>query len=135
LEVICLYNIPIRVKNLINKSGYCSPYKIAKQLKIEIIVTKVPRRAHGFWRRILKRKIIFVDDRLKKEWEINAVICHEIAHIILHPDYKNYCVPGSQIFFADSRKENEADQFAAELLTYSDLDKVYVLDFLRNGWK
>lgn len=128
-----MYNIPLRVKNLMNKHGSCDIYRILDDLKIAIICTKVPHRAHGFWRRILRRKIIFIDEELTEEWQIRAVLCHELGHILLHPGYKSFCLAG-RTFFANSKKENEADEFAAELLIHT-VDKSYVLDFLKNGWK
>jgi Zn-dependent peptidase ImmA (M78 family) len=128
-----MFNIPVRVRRLINKYGSCDPHKIAKCLRIEIIVTKFPKRAHGFWRRILKRKIIFIDQTLTEEWQEKAVVAHEIAHIILHPGYVSYCMAG-RTYYSNARKEDEADEFAAELLSYSfDMDRSNIVYFLENG--
>ncbi|MBP2644357.1 MAG: hypothetical protein H6Q67_2244 [Firmicutes bacterium] len=128
-------NIPLRIRNLIARHDTANPYRIAKELKIEIIFTKTPSRVHGFWRRILRRKIIYIDETLSEDWQIKAVISHEIGHILLHPKYAYYCM-SERTYLANSRKEDEADRFSAELLSYCcSLEKEYVLDFLKNSWK
>lgn len=132
-----MYNIPLRVRNLIKRHDTSDPVSIAASLNIAIIYGNTPNRVNGFWKRILRRKYIGLDHRLSQaeDWQKKAVIAHEIAHILLHPSYKSYCMAGRSVY-ANSAKEDEADQFAAELLSYScDIDKSYVIDFLQNSWK
>jgi Zn-dependent peptidase ImmA (M78 family) len=131
-----VFNIPLRVRNLIKKHSTCDPLRLAKIMNITIMYGQTPHKANGFWRRILRRKYIGINENLEVEWQVQAVTAHEIAHIVLHPDYKSYSIAGRS-FFSDSRKENEADEFAAELISYAydALPKEYVLDFLKNGWK
>lgn len=86
------------------------------------------------WRRILRRKYLIVNERLN-EWQQRAVICHELAHFRCHKGYKSYSASG-RTFFSSTRKENEANEYAADLMEYScDIEREYIIDFLENGWK
>jgi Zn-dependent peptidase ImmA (M78 family) len=131
-----VFNIPLRVRNLIKKHSTCDPLRLAKIMNVTIMYGQTPHKANGFWRRILRRKYIGLNEKSGVEWQVQAVTAHEIAHIILHPGYKNYSISGRS-FFADSRKESEADEFAAELISYAydEISKEQVLDFLKNSWK
>lgn len=130
-----MLNISLRVRNIIKKFNTSDPYKIAKHLKVEIITTNVPQRVHGFWRRILRKKIIFIDKKLTEEWQIKAVICHEIGHIILHPQYKSYCMAG-RTYYSCTKREDEANRFSAALfMCETDTERQCILDFLENGYK
>ena len=127
-------NIPLRVKNLIKKCDTSDPYRIAKELNIEIVFCDTPEKINGMWRRILRRKYIVISERLT-EWQRKAVVGHELAHFRCHPGYKNFCMSG-RTFFSCQQKENEANEYAVELLSYScDIDRAYIKDFLENGWK
>lgn len=129
-----MINIRLRVKNLIRRHGTCNLYQIAREMNITVIFKQTPYGVNGFWRRVLRRKYICINKDLK-EWQKAAVLGHELAHILFHPQYINYCMAGRS-FFADRHKEDQADDFAAELLSYSsDLDKAYIVDFLKNGYK
>lgn len=129
-----MFNIPLRVRNLIKKHGTSDLFLIASYLKITVIYRKTPNLINGFWKRVLKRKYIAINENLSEGWQIKAVIAHEIAHILLHPGYKSFCMAG-RTFYANTRKEDEADQLAAELLSYSyDMDKSHILSFLKDGW-
>lgn len=130
-----MVNIPLRARNLIRKLDTTDPYLIAKELRISIIETKVPSHIQGFWRRILRRKIIFIDQSISEYWQIKAVIAHELGHILLHPQYKSYCMAGRS-YYVSTKREKEANAFAIELLSYSsDIEKQYINDFLENGYK
>ena len=127
-------NIPLRVRNLIKKHDTCDPYLIAKEMNITILLAQTPSKVNGFWRRILRRKYICINEELC-EWQQKAVLCHELGHILLHPGYKNYCMAG-RTYVVSQRHEDEADIFALECFShFSDLDRQYIDDFLKNGWK
>ena len=127
-------NIPLRVRNLVKRLDSSDPIMIAKKLNITIIYGKTPEKVNGFWRRILRRKYIGVNEDITEEWEQKAVIAHELGHIFLHPGYASYCIAG-RTYLSNSHKEGEADQFSAELLSFHcNVEKEYILDFLKNGW-
>lgn len=127
-------NIPLRVKNLIKKYDTADPYRIAKELKIEVKFCDTPNGINGMWRRLLQKKYIVINENLN-EWQRKAVLAHELAHFRCHHNYVNYCMAG-RTFFSSTRKENEANEYSIELLSYScDVDKKYIIEFLETGWK
>jgi Zn-dependent peptidase ImmA (M78 family) len=127
-------NIPLRVKNLIKKYDTCDPYRIAKDLNIEVVFHDTPNGINGMWRRVLKRKYIVINKKIN-EWQRKAVLGHELAHFRCHRGYVSYCMAG-RTFFSKTSKENEANEYAAELMTYSsDIEKEYIIEFLEHGWK
>lgn len=129
-----MFNLKLRAKNLVKKYGTSNPYAIAKELKFEVLFCDMPEKVNGMWRRILRRKYIFIDEKLD-EWQKQAVLCHELGRFLLHKGYASYNMAG-RTFFLCTRKENEANQFASILMNYhSDIDQKYIIDFLENGYK
>lgn len=126
-------NVPVRVRHLVEKYGTTDPYRLAKDLHCEIIVGDMPSRTNGMWRRILRRKYIFINERLSS-WQQAAVLCHELGHIVCHPTYYAFSTHGMS--FSSSRKEQEANHFASVLMSYRyPPSEYYVKDFLERGWK
>ena len=124
--MIFMLNLKLRAKNLVKKYGTSDPYYIARELKFEIVFCDMPYKINGMWRRILRRKYIFIDENLN-EWQKKAVLCHK--------GYSSYNIAG-RTFFQNTRKENEANEFSAELMSYSsDVDKRYIIQFLELGHK
>ena len=114
------YNIPLRVRNLVKKYGTANPVFIARMLNIHIRYVDTPAQVNGFWLKILRRKFIFVNANLA-EWQSNAVVAHELAHIILHPHYRLFSLEGRS-YYSKTSREDEANRFSAELLQYMDVD-------------
>jgi Zn-dependent peptidase ImmA (M78 family) len=128
------YNIPLRVRNLINKVGSTDPYDIADYLGIKIKTVDTPSYVNGFWQQILTHKFIFINQNLC-EWQRKAVIGHELGHIILHPEYSYFCM-NRRTYYCSQRHENEADYFSIELCSYSmDIEANFIELFLKDGWK
>lgn len=129
------FNIPLRIRNLIKRASSNDPYDIAKFLGVHIRIVDKPPHINGFWKRILRRKFIFVSDRLD-EWQQKAVIGHEIGHILLHPQYKYFCQNG-RTYYCSQKHEDEANNFSVELLKYNitDISCDVILKFLQEGWK
>lgn len=129
------YNYNQRIKNLIRKFDTANPELIAQNLKINVRYVDTPNNINGFWKRILRRKFIFVNERLE-EWQRMAVIAHELGHILLHPTYRYFCAEGRS-YFAVTKHENEADLFSVELMNvlYPNIDSNFVDLFLKQGWK
>lgn len=75
------YNYKLRVKHLVEKAGSSNPAVIAKMLGINIRYVDTPNNINGFWKRILRRKFIFVNERLD-EWQRKADGKEEIDDII-----------------------------------------------------
>ncbi|WP_196603791.1 ImmA/IrrE family metallo-endopeptidase [Pectinatus haikarae] len=111
-----MFNIPIRVKNLIRKYDTSSPYELAKYLNITIYEYDLPPELRGFCVRVLRRKMIFLSQSMT-EIEKTIVLCHELGHIRLHSEY-GYHFSANTIYFVKSRCEAEANLYAAYLLSY-----------------
>lgn len=110
-------NLPLRVKNLINRHGTSSPYQIADDLGVTVVPTKLPARTYGFWQRLLRRKYIFVNEALPDDLQ-RFVVAHELGHIILHHNYAYYYME-NRTYYADATKEEQADEFARLLVDAS----------------
>lgn len=127
-------NIPVRVRHLVERECTSDPARIAKSLKCRVLYCDLPRHVNGMWRRILRRKYIFVNSAITEEWQQKAIIAHELGHIILHPTYRAYSING--ISFQSSHREDEANEFASLLMNYGyPADEYYTLQFLENGWR
>lgn len=126
------FNIPTRIKHLIAKCGTADPLVIAQMYGIIVHFEDTPQTINGFWFRILKRKFIICNHSLE-HWQKQAVVAHELGHILLHPHYRHYSSGNS--CYACTRHENEANAFASELLHHLDIDPVFTLAFLEEGWK
>lgn len=121
-----MLNIKLRVKNLVRKYDTTDPYSIAKALNIEVCFMELPTRINGMWRRVLRRKYIVINSSLS-EWQKKVVLCHK--------GYYSYNIAG-RTFYLCTRKENEANEFSSELMSYSsDIDKRYIIQFLELGHK
>lgn len=126
-------NIPLRVKNLVNRHDTSDPFRIAKELNCVIIYANLPATVNGYWKRILRRRAIFINENLP-EWQQTAVLCHELGHIVCHPGYAAFSMRNTS--YSSTRIEDEADEFAKCLMSYRyDLDEYYVSRFLAESWR
>lgn len=66
-------NIPLRVRNLVRRYATTDPYRIAKDMRCEVMLAPLPDHINGMWRRILRRKYIFINDRPVESGEIAVV--------------------------------------------------------------
>ena len=125
-----LNNIPLRARNLIRRHGTTDPYRIARELGFDVMLLPLPNEINGLWRRILRRKYIVINDALE-EWQQTAVLCHELGHYLMHRGYTSYAMAG-RTFFSKTRYENEANRFAAAMMTQlsDDHDEDTILRFL-----
>lgn len=113
-----MYNIRLRVANLIKKYDTCDPYRLAKYLKIDVYVLELPKSIRGFFVRPLKRKVIVLNANMS-ETEKLVALCHELGHVRLHKGYG--MLMGRYI--RNTKQESEANEFALHLLSYSrDID-------------
>lgn len=125
-------NIPLRVRNLVEKYDTSDPYQLAKELNCLVYFADLPTTVNGFWKRVLRRRIIVINENLS-EWKQAAVLCHELGHVVLHRGYVAFFA--RNISFSSSRMEREADEFAERLMLYRyDLDEYYVRQFLSESW-
>ena len=110
-------NMKLRVKNLIEKYNTSNPYILCEKLNIEIRYFYY-EGIKGFFRRILKRKYIVINEKLD-EYSKLVVLCHELGHAIYHSS-KNKLLMKINFFNYNPELENEANEFAAELMKYQE---------------
>nr|DAT17897.1 MAG TPA: IrrE protein [Caudoviricetes sp.] len=110
-------NMKLRVKNLVEKYNTSNPYTLCEKLNIEIRYFYY-EGIKGFFRRILKRKYIVINEKLD-EYSKLVVLCHELGHAIYHSS-KNKLLMKINFFNYNSELENEANEFAAELMKYQE---------------
>lgn len=110
-------NMKLRVKNLVEKYNTSNPYILCEKLNIEIRYFYY-EGIKGFFRRILKRKYIVINEKLD-EYSKLVVLCHELGHAIYHSS-KNKLLMKINFFNYNSELENEANEFAAELMKYQE---------------
>lgn len=126
-------NIPLRVRNLVQRHGTSDPFRLAKELNCLVYFIDLPPNVNGFWKRVLQRRTIAINENLP-EWQQAAVLCHEIGHVVCHPGYVAFSM--RNLSFSCSRIEYEADEFAKCLMAYRyDLDEYYVSQFLAESWQ
>ena len=126
-------NIPLRVRNLVNRHDTSDPYRIAKELNCSVYFLDLPPTVNGFWKRTLRRRTIAINKNLP-EWQQAAVLCHELGHIVCHGRYTAFSM--RNVSYSNTRIEREADEFATYLMAYRyNLDEYYVSQFLSEGWR
>lgn len=110
-------NMKLRVRNLIEKYNTSNPYVLCERLGIEIKYVYY-KDVKGFFSRVLRRKYIVINEKLD-EYSQLVVLCHELGHAILHHSKK---IGFMKINFLNytSELENEANEFAAELMKYQE---------------
>lgn len=100
------------VENLKKKYNTDCPYELARELGIVLIIEPLGKPL-GMYKYINRNKVIWLNSFLEED-ERRYVLAHEIGHSILHP--KSYCFFSNVKSINTSKKEHEANLFAAELL-------------------
>ena len=107
-------NIKRRVNNLIKKHSTRNPFKIAKDLNINIIYEDLGG-IKGYFKNILGNKFIVINSNLDEFSQL--VICsHELGHCLLHTTKGIKFMKENTLLFNSSKIETQANIFAAELL-------------------
>lgn len=120
-----MINFKIRVRNLVRKYNTRDPYKIAKELKIEIYEKYMSKdMPKGLFKKILRKKFIVINlTRIKNEQDKEFAVSHELGHAIFHSSDVAFFLH-DHTFYQRGRFEIEANKFAAELLIdEKDIDK------------
>lgn len=116
-------NVEKEVKKLINTFQTRNPFKIAKYLKINIIYGDYGN-TKGFYKKILKRKFIFLNNNLTS-FEKKVVCAHELAHSILHCNNNLQFLIDHTNILKRGALEKEANDFVKFLLFEEEyLDKI-----------
>lgn len=119
------------VNRLIKRCGTRDPYKVAKELGINIIYRNFVKQ-HGAYKVISKNRFIFLQNGMSPVLE-QMVVWHEIGHDVLH---RNEAVAAGgfkefNIFnMRNNRMEYEANVFAAQASLPNDT----ILEYIRQGY-
>lgn len=111
------------VMDLTNQHQSLNPFKIADNLKINVLLLNLHYEIQGFYRYEQRNKYIVINNNLS-EVEQRFVCAHELGHAVLHPRSNTPFLRDSTFFSVD-RLEVEANTFAVELLLPDDLIKGY----------
>lgn len=111
-------NIKLRVLNLIARHRTRNPFKLARLLNIEIVYEDLGE-IRGFFKKILRRKFIFINNKLS-EFDQKLVCAHELGHAVLHSSNRIQFLIDNTKLLRKSRIEDEANLFASWLLFPSD---------------
>ncbi|MBU3131546.1 ImmA/IrrE family metallo-endopeptidase [Clostridium gasigenes] len=103
---------------LINKYKTRDPFEMAEELGIWIYETDLGN-IEGHYMYAKRKKVFFINSNLSEQ---DRLLCcaHELGHALLHTK-SNVYFNNSRTFFNQSRHENEADEFAAELILNDNL--------------
>lgn len=91
-----------------------NPFRLAKLLGIELIIKELGV-LKGFYKVIYDVPFIFLNRSLGRK-EARTVLAHEIGHHLLHKEFATFGFEEASLFSPASRREYEANLFAAELL-------------------
>lgn len=107
-----------RTEKLLQKYKTRDPYKIARQCGIEIIIRELGA-LKGFYKVIYRNPFIFLNRSMTRA--MARVVCaHELGHHFLHREFAAFGFEETSLFSPASRREYEANLFAAELLLPDD---------------
>lgn len=115
------------VSNFINIYKTNNVYEICSQLNIKIYKSHL-KDIKGYFLNISEGISIVVDYDLE-EHEERCVIAHELGHVMLHRS-SNICYLKNYTYSNTDKLENEANEFAAELLiTNEDIKEAFEKQF------
>jgi Zn-dependent peptidase ImmA (M78 family) len=110
-----MLNIRQRTRNLFRKYGDTCPFRLAERLGITVLRLPLPSGVKGFCQRAFRRRFIVLAESLPEE-EARFVCAHELGHMLLHRGLSHAFIK-LETYFALSRYEREANEFAVKLLT------------------
>ena len=90
------------------------PFKMAKAMGVELVIKELGN-LKGFYKVIYDIPFIFLCSSLGIK-EAKIVLAHEIGHHLLHKEFAAFGFEETSVFSPASRREYEANLFAAELL-------------------
>lgn len=91
-----------------------NPFTLAKAMEIELVIKELGA-LKGFYKVIYGVPFIFLNSSLDKKTSA-LVLAHEIGHHLLHKEFATFGFEETSLFSPASRREYEANLFAAEML-------------------
>jgi Zn-dependent peptidase ImmA (M78 family) len=113
-----------KVAYYIKKYQTNNPFRLATALGIEVAVGDIGSRA-GCYMYLKRTKCIWINENLEGNERL-FVMAHELGHAILHPRQNCYFIRHKTLFL-NSKVEQEANQFAINLLIPDDILAEYLM--------
>lgn len=110
-------NIKLRVNNLIRKYNTKNPYELCSKMNINIFYMELGE-IKGYYKKVLKNKYIVINNNLD-DYSKKIVLCHELGHALYHSS-KNTLLMKNNFLCYTPELENEANEFAIELMKYQE---------------
>lgn len=121
-EVIAL------ARQAVEKCGTRDPFEIAEMCRAELIIKELGS-LKGFYKIVNEVPFIFINKSLSNA-EARLVCAHELGHHALHRRFARVGFEEFSLFSENSRREYEANLFAAELL----IDEEALEEFIEYGY-
>jgi Zn-dependent peptidase ImmA (M78 family) len=102
-----------KINKLIKKYDTNCPFKIAKQLGIEIVFEDLGKTL-GYFNQFCRVKVIHINEKATEHQRM-FICAHELGHAIFHPE-ANTPFLKKKTLFSTNRIELEANLFAVQLL-------------------
>lgn len=116
-----------RAAQVLREYGTRDPFTLAREMHIDLLVRELGT-LKGFYKDVYGTPFIFLSRHLSRG-EATLVCAHELGHHLLHRQFAAFGFEEVSVFSPASRREYEANLFAAELL----LDTKEVFDAARAG--
>ena len=116
--------------SLVKRCGTRDPFKIAKELGIEVLLCENFGPLKGMYRVVKRNRFIFINQDLSEQMQ-RIVCAHELGHDQLHRSLaKDRTIREFMLYDMKSRPEYEANMYAADLL----LDDDEVMELAKEGY-
>ena len=99
--------------SLVRKFGTSNPYKIAKELDINLLEVNLGE-VKGYYTKIRRIKFIFINENLSQNEKL-FTMAHELGHAVLHYNTSTQYLLSMKYRYT-SKIESEADEFATILM-------------------
>ena len=119
------------VNKLIDRCGTRDPYKVAKELGINIIYRNFDKQ-RGAYKVILKNRFVFLKNGMHPVVE-QIVLWHEIGHDVLHRQ-EAVAVGGFKEFNIFDMRENRMEYEANIFASQASLPDDTILEYIENGY-
>ena len=115
--------------DLVKRCGTRDPFRIARELGIEVLFCEDFGPLKGMYRVIKRNRFIFINKDLSPRMQ--TIVCaHEIGHDRLHRNMaKNDAIQEFMLYDMATKPEYEANIVAAEILLDTDAILEYIYDY------
>lgn len=109
-------------KQLKNKYGTNNPFELCEKLDIWVYILPLGN-VDGHYTYAKRKKVFFINENLNYTQQLFCC-AHELGHALIHTK-SNVYFNNSKTFFVQAKFENQANEFASELLINDDVLSKY----------